>query len=168
VAYRGLDAEEIAEGLQEAVLTHQDGAAFDDIALMVIRVPEAPLLERRFPAEPASVPAARHALEEVARRRPQLDWDTVALLVTELATNSVVHGHDRREEQWFELAVTERAGARLRFCVTDPAPPFVGRRREAGLENESGRGLFLVDSLADRWGTTRTGRSSIWFERDLR
>lgn len=164
---RGLDAEEIALGVQEAALAHQDGAAFDDIALMVVRVPEAPLLQRRFPAEAASVPAARHALEELAGHHPQLDWDAVALMVSELVTNCVVHGHDRRREQWFELIVTERVANRLRFCVADPGPPFVARRRDAAPEAESGRGLFLVDSLADRWGVARTGRASIWFERDL-
>ncbi|HEV2753469.1 MAG TPA: SpoIIE family protein phosphatase [Solirubrobacteraceae bacterium] len=165
---RGLDAEEIALGVQEAALAHQDGAAFDDIALMVVRVPDAPLLQRRFPAEAASVAPARHAIDELAGHHPQLDWDTVALMVSELVTNSIVHGHDRREEQWFELIVTERAGTRLRFCVADPGPPFIARRREAAPDAESGRGLFLVDSLADRWGVARTGQASIWFECDLR
>jgi len=167
---RGLDAEEIALGLQEAALAHQDGAPFDDIALMVVRVPEAPLLQRRFPAEAASVSPARHALEELVPRHPRLDWDAVALMVGELVTNSVVHGHHRRpaQEQWFELIVTERAGDRLRFCVADPGPPFLARRREASPEAESGRGIFVVDSLADRWGVARTGRAAIWFERDLR
>jgi hypothetical protein len=37
--------------------------------------------------------------------------------------------------------------------------------RPAGSGAEGGRGLFLVDSLAARWGFERDGdRTTIWFE----
>lgn len=164
---RGWDAEQVACGIQEAAIAHQAGRPYDDIALLVLRVPEAPLLQRRFPAVPESVAQARHALDELVERFPRLDWDALRLLVGELVTNSIVHGAPRRTEQWFELTVTRREPGRLRFAVADSAPPFVARRHEAALEAESGRGIFLVDSLADRWGTARNGQACIWFERDL-
>ena len=48
-----------------------------------------------------------------------------------------------------------------RACVR--RPPARGRAR-----GRVRTGIFLVDSLADRWGTARHGRACIWFERDLR
>jgi anti-sigma regulatory factor (Ser/Thr protein kinase) len=155
-------------GIQAAAIAHQGGRPYDDVALLVLRVPEEPLMQRRFPAVPESVPLARHALDELVDRFPRLDWDALRLLVGELVTNSIVHGTPRRTEQWFEVTVTQRQPGCLRFEVADSAPPFVARRHEAAPEAESGRGIFLVDSLADRWGTARHGRAGIWFERDLR
>lgn len=165
---RGWDGEQIACGIQEAAIAHQGGKPSDDVALLVLRVPEEPLLQRRFAAVAQSVPLARHALDELVDRFPRLDWDALRLVVGELVTNSIVHGTPRRTEQWFELTVTQRQPGCLRFGVTDAAPPFIARRHEAAPEAESGRGIFLVDSLADRWGTARQGRACIWFERDLR
>ena len=164
---RGWDAEQIAYGIQEAAIAHQGARPYDDIALLVLRVLEQPLMQRRFPALPESVALARHALDELVDRFPRLDWDTLRLMVGELVTNSIVHGTPRRTEQWFELTVSERQPGSLRFAVADSAPPFVARRHEAAPEAESGRGIFLVDSLADRWGTARQGRACIWFERDV-
>jgi len=31
----------------------------------------------------------------------------------------------------------------------------------------SGRGLALLDSLADRWGVTRSSEHRVWFELEL-
>ncbi|MCP9491696.1 MAG: SpoIIE family protein phosphatase [Solirubrobacteraceae bacterium MAG38_C4-C5] len=165
---RGWDAEQIACGIQEAAIAHQGGRPDDDVALLVLRVPEEPLMRRRLPAVAESVVLARHALDELVDRFPRLDWDALRLVVGELVTNSIVHGTPRRTEQWFELTVTQRQPGCLRFAVADPAPVFIARRHEAAPEAESGRGIFLLDSLADRWGTARHGRACIWFERDLR
>ncbi len=115
-----------------------------------------------------SVRLARHALDELVDRFPRLDWEALRLVVGELVTNSIVHGAPRRSEQWFELTVTHRQPGSLRFAVADSAPAFVAHLHEAAPEAESGRGIFLLDSLADRWGTARHGRACIWFERDLR
>jgi anti-sigma regulatory factor (Ser/Thr protein kinase) len=165
---RGWDAEQIACGIQEAAIAHQGGRPYDDVALLVLRVPEEPLLQRRLPAVAESVRHARHALDELVDRFPRLDWDALRLVVGELVTNSIVHGAPRRSEQWFELTVTHRQPGSLRFAVADSAPAFVAHLHEAAPEAESGRGIFLLDSLADRWGTARHGRACIWFERDLR
>ncbi len=165
---RGWNAEQIACGVQEAAIAHQGGKPYDDVALLVLRVPEEPLLQRRFPAVAESVRHARHALDELVDRFPRLDWDALRLVVGELVTNSIVHGAPRRSEQWFELTVTHRQPGSLRFAVADSAPAFVAHLHEAAPEAESGRGIFLLDSLADRWGTARHGRACIWFERDLR
>ncbi len=36
-----------------------------------------------------------------------------------------------------------------------------------GVEATSGRGLALLDSLADRWGVTRSGEHRVWFDLEL-
>jgi PAS domain-containing protein len=124
----------IACGVQEAAIAHQGGRPYDDVALLVLRVPEEPLLQRRLPAVAESVRLARHALDELVDRFPRLDWDALRLVVGELVTNSIVHGAPRRSEQWFELTVTHPTagvsslrGRGLRACVR--RPPARGRAR---------------------------------------
>ncbi|MFW6695203.1 ATP-binding protein [Streptomyces sp. MAR4 CNX-425] len=109
---------------------------------------------RRFPRHARSVGRARTAL------RAQLGlWgvdqnvaDTAVLLVSELVTNAVRHATvppGREIGTWFAL----REG-RLRLEVAD-ANGDLPQPRTAGDEDESGRGLALVDALADEWGTYR-------------
>ncbi|WP_415949145.1 ATP-binding protein [Streptomyces sp. KLOTTS4A1] len=79
--------------------------------------------------------------------------DTAALLVAELAANAVTHG--RVPGRDFELAV-KLLGRTLRIEVSDTRserrPPGPGTSRPVpGPLAESGRGLLLVDALADRW-----------------
>jgi anti-sigma regulatory factor (Ser/Thr protein kinase) len=82
--------------------------------------------------------------------------DTVALLVAELSANAVRHGHARGHDR-FQLALTHDAAARtVRIEVSDASPrhPPTDPPRPSP-EDESGRGLLLVDVLAARWGTSR-------------
>ncbi|MEU0069926.1 ATP-binding protein [Streptomyces sp. NPDC006332] len=80
--------------------------------------------------------------------------DAVALIVAELAANAVTHG--RVPGRDFELRLTLVVGS-VRVEVTDtrpqprpPAPADVRHRPPCPLA-EAGRGLLLVDALADRW-----------------
>ncbi|MFF1257491.1 ATP-binding protein [Streptomyces sp. NPDC058321] len=77
--------------------------------------------------------------------------DTAALLVAELAANAVTHG--RVPGRDFELAV-KLLGRTLRVEVSDTRgehrPPAPGVTCPAPLA-EDGRGLLLVEALADRW-----------------
>lgn len=79
--------------------------------------------------------------------------DTAALLVAELAANAVTHG--RVPGRDFELAV-KLLGGTLRVEVSDTRgecrPPSPGAPRPAPRPlDEDGRGLLLVEALADRW-----------------
>ncbi|MFD8822938.1 ATP-binding protein [Streptomyces sp. NPDC059605] len=79
--------------------------------------------------------------------------DTAALLVAELAANAVTHG--RVPGRDFELAV-KVLGQTLRVEVSDPRserrPQAAGTVRPAPSPlAETGRGLLLVEALADRW-----------------
>ena len=86
--------------------------------------------------------------------------DDVLLLVTELVTNAAVHAGTQLE---LDLDTTSPG---VRVEVTDHSPAaFPVLRPRAEEEREGGRGLFLMDALATRWGTTHfaTGKS-VWFE----
>jgi anti-sigma regulatory factor (Ser/Thr protein kinase) len=76
--------------------------------------------------------------------------------VAELAANAVRHGHARGHDR-FQLVLTHDAAARtVRIEVSDANPrhPPTDPPRPSP-EDESGRGLLLVDVLAARWGTSR-------------
>lgn len=78
--------------------------------------------------------------------------DTVAVIVAELAANAVTHG--RVPGRDFELSLSLVTGS-VRVEVTDtctePRPPGPGVVRTPRPLDEAGRGLLLVDALADRW-----------------
>lgn len=78
--------------------------------------------------------------------------DTAAMIVAELAANAVTHG--RVPGRDFELRLSLVTGS-LRVEVTDTRtgcrPPGPGDVRQPEALAEAGRGLVLVEALADRW-----------------
>lgn len=89
--------------------------------------------------------------------------DVARLLVSELVTNAVQHTHSRRPGGTVTVVVIELAGG-LRVEVIDEGStrnvPIV---RDDTLATD-GRGLFLVQSLADEWGYLRDpGSTTVWF-----
>jgi anti-sigma regulatory factor (Ser/Thr protein kinase) len=81
---------------------------------------------------------------------------TVALIVAELAVNAVTHG--RVPGRDFELRLTLVTGG-VRIEVSDTCaelhPPGPKGVRVPKPLDEHGRGLVLVDALADRWEVLR-------------
>ncbi len=75
--------------------------------------------------------------------------DTGLLLVSELVTNAVVHGTPREHLVWLSLDVNEY---RLRIEVHDARADREPVLRAVLGDDESGRGLFLVKLLSQRWG----------------
>lgn len=118
------------------------------------------LSEVDLPNEAAAAMAARHWLAGVLDRweLAQLK-ETATLLVSELATNAVQHG---ASAPTVTAAVAEGI---LEVGVTD--------RDQAGSPHESlsgdplavgGRGLAIVDALAESWGTTFFANGKqVWF-----
>jgi anti-sigma regulatory factor (Ser/Thr protein kinase) len=109
----------------------------------------------------ASVPAARHLTVDLMRAWgvPQ-DRDDAALLVTELVANVVDHVQGEASLT-LELAVSD---GWLRIAVVDGSSvrPVV---RELEKEQPRGRGLLLVQAIADRWGSEdHRGGKRVWFE----
>ncbi|MGW1585601.1 ATP-binding protein [Streptomyces sp. NPDC002386] len=122
--------------------------------------PSAPVTVRTFTQRLSSTPRGARLARHLALA--QLDaWgipsgsgtsDAVAVIVAELAANAVTHG--RVPGRDFELTLSLLPGS-LRVEVTDtradrrpPGPTDVG---EPAPLAETGRGLVLVDALADRW-----------------
>ena len=114
-----------------------------------------------LPPNATSIPAARHLVLELLRAwdAPQ-DRDDAALLVTELVANVVDHVGG-------EACLTlELAGSEgwLRIGVIDGSaiPPVV---HELSQDRPRGRGLLMVQAIADRWGSEEHhGGKRVWFE----
>ncbi|MCK8434914.1 ATP-binding protein [Streptomyces sp. D2-8] len=121
----------------------------------------APQLRRRLGrADLRAVPEARRALRELLGQWGRHGRSDVAeLLTSELVTNAIVHtDHD--------AVLTATVGPRgLRVEVRD----FVARRPRVRVpvadEGTNGRGMFLVQALADAWGVRPHGvGKAVWFE----
>jgi anti-sigma regulatory factor (Ser/Thr protein kinase) len=79
----------------------------------------------------------------------------VQLLCSELVGNAVRHGGKR-----VELALT-LGDAQLLVEVSDGSSVVPEQRADA--EEESGRGLAIIDALADRWGASTHGEGkTVW------
>ncbi|MDQ8701913.1 ATP-binding protein [Streptomyces sp. LHD-70] len=126
--------------------------------------PQLPSLREAFyRRERRSVPAAR----EFARRALK-DWevtaraDDIALCVSELATNALLHGVP--PGRGYLLRIDRRPDRTVRIEVHDSGD---GEVRTPGAEPdaEGGRGLQLVAALADRWGVgERVPGKVVWCE----
>jgi anti-sigma regulatory factor (Ser/Thr protein kinase) len=108
-----------------------------------------------------SVPVARHLVVDLLRawRAPQ-DREDVALLVTELVSNVVDHVGG---EAVMTLEL-EMSDGWLRISVADGSSvrPVV---RELDTGNPRGRGLRLVQAIAERWGSEEhQGGKRVWFD----
>lgn len=120
----------------------------------------------RLKATVASVRSARHALDDVPELSafPRLRFDA-GLLVTELVSNSVRHSGMAATDQ-ITLAVSFGEGC-LRVEVIDTGPGFEPPNLVEPPLGASGRGLFLVDALADEWAVDRSDAGTVvWFRMD--
>lgn len=130
---------------------------------MGVSGPIGPVLTLALPATARSIRDARSfAVGAVASWGLPALGDVVALLVSELATNSVLHARTPYE------VVVVRTGDTVRVTVLDDAPRGPQRRRHS-LRATTGRGLGLVEVLSTGWGRTAAadlrGRAKgVWFE----
>ena len=93
--------------------------------------------------------------------------DVAVLLASELVTNSVRHGGSAVPGGLVTVTVMTR-GEGVRVEVADCGAGGVPVPGPAACEAEGGRGLRLVEALADRWGYERGGgRAVTWFELGL-
>ncbi len=132
----------------------------EDVSLLLVSFPTAPLaaVTAQLRGEAASVPTGRRFLAEHLHR-----WhlaplaDTALLLASELMTNALRHAPGPLAvELWYsarELGVEVTGRSTPRPCA-----------RLADVNEESGRGLLLVEALADAWGTRPTADGkTVWF-----
>ncbi|PRH80189.1 hypothetical protein C6N75_05625 [Streptomyces solincola] len=117
----------------------------------------APAFVQRFSSTPRGARLARrlaaHQLDRWGFPHGGALSDAAVLIVAELAANAVTHGRVTGRD--FELRLERAAGAVLRIEVTDTRgeqrPPGPGELPRADPEQVGGRGLLLVEALADRW-----------------
>lgn len=87
-------------------------------------------------------------------------------VVAELAANAATHG--RVAGRSFRLALLSQPEV-LRIEVTDTRGESLPHLQPPSPEGDSGRGLLLVEALADRWGVVLgpVPRKTVWAELDL-
>ncbi|MFE3072642.1 SpoIIE family protein phosphatase [Streptomyces sp. NPDC059247] len=123
-----------------------DGIAPSDVAYWFLEPEDAaPGRARRL----ARRALTRWGLEELT--------DSVELLISEVVTNAV---------RYAERPVTLRLlRTDVLRCEVGDDSPQLPRQRRARDTDEGGRGLFLVNRLARRWGATRLSSGKVvWFE----
>ncbi|MET7286669.1 SpoIIE family protein phosphatase [Streptomyces sp. NPDC005573] len=182
------DGESGLEGLADALVQGVHGPSShymtgpltdrreDDIALVLLCRPG-----DGQGGAPAVRPRVRHTLLSVAQDEPERiaearqhlrellhDWssadqvDSAVLLLSEMTTNVLVH----TDADALVIAEVsgEPGGRRLHVKVTDTGDDLPHKRRPGELAS-SGRGLVLIELLADAWGVEPRGKGkSIWFE----
>ena len=105
---------------------------------------------------------ARAWLQTAAAWLPEEFERELAMLISELVNNSVVHGQ-ASERDVIEIEVRATPDG-VRAQVSDSGPAFAPRGRTKGIEEPGGWGLVLVERVALRWGVERAERTSVWFE----
>lgn len=144
----------------------------DDIALMLLRRdldgPDSDVPGRRTvltvsQSAPRQIREARHEIRALLH-----DWtvpeqvDAAVLLVSELITNVLVHTD---EDAVLSARLTGAAGSRLLRIDVGDRSDDMPHRRTPGEMASSGRGLLLIEDLADVWGVDPRGDGkAIWFE----
>lgn len=121
-------------------------------------------LDLRLEARPENVSRVRRSLERLDM--PASLLDDAKLLASELFSNSIRHS-GLGPDQFLHLTARWSGGA-LRITVRDrpdsagPSPVLGSIRPSPGAE--SGWGLYFVDRIASRWGTSFDGGPGFWFE----
>jgi anti-sigma regulatory factor (Ser/Thr protein kinase) len=113
-----------------------------------------------LPPQPSSARLARRLARGAMCGCAEPMVETAELLITELISNAVRHAGSPPV-----MRIDIDAGT-VRIAVSDTSADAPGVRH-TDPEDEGGRGLFLVESLASSWGWTRTtDGKSIWFTLD--
>jgi len=118
---------------------------------------------RSFSHAPDAIMTARRFVVNLLRDVDPGTVEDVALMVSELATNSFRHANSSF------TVVVDRSDARLTVSVLDSGPgePTVQSPPPA---QATGRGLRIVSALSDAWGVSTDGAhegKSVWFTIDL-
>ena len=121
----------------------------------------AELLRLRLRCDASAPALARRAVAELAVIDPVRE--DALLIVSELATNAVIHSGSRPEDK-FEIRA-DLVPAGLRIAVTDQGRSNTSPvRREGNHPGPGGMGLRVVEALARRWGSERDHHLEVWAE----
>jgi len=168
----------------DAAMSFSAGPLDDDRAVLALRATSAdlPYSSLFFTATPDAVgPVRRHIVGVLSGWGLDDQVELAELLVSEIVTNAVLHsvqhanplavaavgnggsGEVGANPARIELAM--RAGSRALWVEVRDSDVRLPRLRFADTDDEGGRGLYLVDALADRWGARPTEDGKVvWFE----
>ncbi|MCP3819677.1 SpoIIE family protein phosphatase [Streptomyces sp. A3M-1-3] len=148
----------------EAVATLLPEAVDDDAALLLVRTRKLgghQVAVWELPSDPEVVGRARAA---AAGQVTEWGLDdlvfTTELVVSELVTNAIRYASGQIQVRLIR--------DRTLICEVSDAGHTSPHLRHAGIDDEGGRGLFLVSQMTQQWGTryTPTGKT-IWAEQTL-
>ncbi|MFE7240209.1 SpoIIE family protein phosphatase [Streptomyces sp. NPDC057580] len=160
------DLQKLADQLCETV---DERGGEDDVAVLLLRrkaahapQPGGRLQQHVAQNDPEALSSARHMIRAAVRAWGTKDLaDEVELAADELITNALMHTDGGAIVTVRVLAGPER---RLRVDVEDRSSALP-RPRDAGESGVSGRGLLVVDRLADAWGVESRGSGKcVWCE----
>jgi len=118
----------------------------------------AQVAELSVPSVPRSVASVRRFARRACGGLAPSTADTVELLVSEIATNALVHGAGE-----VRVRVNVVDGT-VRVEVDDDGTALP-QLRAASTTAEGGRGLALVQAMSGGWGVApRAGGKTVWFE----
>jgi len=114
---------------------------------------------RSFEASEDAVGAARRFVAESIPDVPNDTRESVSLMVSELATNALLHA-----ASGFEVSV-DRTDHSVVVSVGDRDEEGVPRLQAPESNEPHGRGLRVVDALSEEWGVSTAGNEgkSVWF-----
>ncbi|HEX2069392.1 MAG TPA: ATP-binding protein [Actinomycetota bacterium] len=115
---------------------------------------------RTLNVAPTAPGEARRSLVSLDRVIPSDRLDDLRIMVSELVTNSVMHSGLKGGEPISLLVKV--LPERVRVEVADPGRRFPDTSRRP--RKNHGRGLMIIDRLADRWGTERGRQTKVWAE----
>jgi anti-sigma regulatory factor (Ser/Thr protein kinase) len=113
-----------------------------------------------FPASQECISYVRTVLRKVAVDHPALE--IILLLAVEVATNSVLYSRS----EFFGLIIARAATGSLRVAIADAGRGGLPRLKDQTREEENGRGLHLLERLAQQWNITRRNGvgAAVWFD----
>lgn len=116
------------------------------------------LLERRLPPRATSARIARRLVAEALESTSYADAvDSARVAVSELVTNALVHAGT-------DIGVQVRIDDDGLLVEVEDGNPQLPSLRKHARESGTGRGLRLVEDLADEWGIyRRDGHKVVWF-----
>jgi anti-sigma regulatory factor (Ser/Thr protein kinase) len=109
--------------------------------------------------------ARRELSEHLPGGLPPSLVDDILLLTTELVTNGVRHS-PAGDAGTVDVSMFLRSD-RIRVEVRDPGSGFAHVPYRPGTLSEGGRGLFLVEVIADEWGMGGSDGTVVWYELDV-
>jgi anti-sigma regulatory factor (Ser/Thr protein kinase) len=111
-----------------------------------------------LPIDGRSVAAARGLLRSALDGHPATYTDDAVLMISELVTNAIRHAHTLLR---ILISIADQT-LRVEVSDDDPTLPVAP---DPGHDATSGRGLRIVDDLADHWGVTPGAHGkTVWFE----